>query len=118
MKFIADENIPLKVVKKLRDLNVNVVSVTEIQVGLNDEEIAKMSEKEKAIIVTFDKDFGEIIFKKQMKPFGVILLRIPPKSVDYIFDFLRWLLIESKIEFERKLVVVREDKIRIINLYE
>jgi len=68
------------------------------------------------VIITFDKDFGEIIFKKLIKPYGVILLRIPPKSVDYIFNFLKWLLIESKIEFERKLVVVREDKIRIINL--
>jgi predicted nuclease of predicted toxin-antitoxin system len=118
MKFIADENIPLKVVKKLRDIDIDIISIAEIQIGLDDEEIAKMSEKEKAIIVTFDKDFGEIIFKRLIKPFGVILLRIPPKSADYIFDFLRWLLIESKIEFERKLVVVREDKIRIINLYE
>jgi len=116
MKFIADENILLKVVKRLRDEGLNITSIAEIQIGMDDEEIAKLSEKERAIIITFDKDFGEIIFKRLIKPYGVILLRIPPKSVDYIFNFLKWLLIESKIEFERKLVVVREDKIRIINL--
>lgn len=116
MKFLADENIPLKVVKRLREDGLDIVSVAEIQIGMNDEDIAKLSEKEGAIIITFDKDFGEIIFRKSIKPYGLILLRIPPKSVDYIYNYLKWLLIESKIEFERKLVVVREDKIRVLNL--
>ena len=116
MKFIADENIPLKVVKRLREEGLDITSIIEIKVGMKDEEIAKLSEREKVVIITFDKDFGEIIFKKLIKPYGVILLRISPKSVDYISNFLKWLLIESKIEFERKLVVVREDKIRIINI--
>ncbi len=116
MKFIADENIPLKVVERLRKEKINIDSITKIQPGLKDEEIAKISETEKAIIITFDKDFGEIIFRKSIKPFGVILLRIPPKSIDFIFEFLKWLLIESEIEFERKLVVVREDKIRELRI--
>jgi len=116
MKFLADENIPLKVVKRLREDGLDIISVADIQIGMDDEEIAKLSEKEKAILITFDKDFGEIIFRKLIKPYGLILLRIPPKSVDYIYNFLKWLLIESKIEFEDKLVVVREDKIRVLSL--
>ena len=116
MKFLADENIPLKVVKRLREDGLDITSIAEIQIGMNDEDIAKLSEKEKAILITFDKDFGEIIFRKLIKPYGLILLRIPPKSVDYIYNFLKWLLIESKIEFEDKLVVVREDKIRVLSL--
>jgi len=116
MKFLADENIPLKVVKRLREDGLDITSIAEIQIGMNDEDIAKLSEKEKAILITFDKDFGEIIFRKSIKPYGLILLRIPPRSVDYIYNFLKWLLIESKIEFEDKLVVVREDKIRVLSL--
>ncbi len=109
MKFLADENIPLKVVKRH---GLDIISVAEIQIGMNDEDIAKLSEKEGAIIITFDKDFGEIIFRRSIKSYGLILLRIPPKSVDYIYSFLKWILTESKIEFERKLVVVR----RVLNL--
>ncbi len=116
MKFIADENIPLKVVKRLKEENINIDSITSVQPGLKDEEIGRISEREKVVIITFDKDFGEIVFRKSLKPFGVILLRIPPKSVDYIFEFLKWLLIESKIEFEGKLVVVRENKIREVRI--
>lgn len=115
MKFIAGENIPLKVVERLKKEKININSIS-VQLGLKDDEIAKISEREKAVIITFDKDFGEIIFRKSLKPFGVILLRIPPKSVDYIFKFLKWLLIESKIEFEGKLIVVRENKIREVRI--
>jgi len=95
MKFIADENIPLKVVKRLKDMGVNITSITEIQIGMDDEEIAKLSQREEAILITFDKDFGEIIFRKSVKPHGLILLRISPKSVNYISDYLKWLLVES-----------------------
>ena len=116
MKFLADENIPLKVVKRLREDGLDITSIAEIQIGMDDEEIAKLSEKEEMVLITFDKDFGEIIFRKSIKPYGLILLRIPPKSVEYIYNFLKWLLTESKIEFEGKLVVVREDKIRVLNL--
>ena len=89
MKFVADENIPIKVVERLKNENIEIESIVKIQVGLKDEEIAKISEREKAVLITFDKDFGEIIFRKSIKPFRVILLRIPPKSVDYIFEFYR-----------------------------
>jgi predicted nuclease of predicted toxin-antitoxin system len=116
IKFIADENIPLKVVERLKEENLDIKSIASVQPGLKDEEIARISEREKAVIITFDKDFGEIIFRKSLKPFGVILLRIPPKSIDYISEFLKWLLTESDVEFERKLVVVREDKIREVRI--
>ncbi len=116
MKFIADENIPLKVVERLREANVDIKAVVDIKSGLEDEEIVKISKKEKSIIITFDKDFGEIVFRKKLRPFGVILLRFSPKSVDHIFDFLRWVIKESEIEFKEKLVVVREDRIREIKI--
>lgn len=116
MKLIADENIPLKVVEKLRKENVGLESIIEIQPGMVDEEIARLSAQKNAVIITFDTDFGEIIFKKLIKPFGVILLRIPPKSVDYIFSYLKWFLTESGIEIENKLVVVREDRIREVKI--
>jgi hypothetical protein len=47
MRFIADENIPLKVVERLRNEGLNITSIVEIQVGMEDEEIVKLSEKEK-----------------------------------------------------------------------
>ncbi len=116
MKFIADENIPLKVVERLKSSGIEIESVVKFKPGMADKEIVKLSSEERSVIITFDKDFGELIFKNSLKPYGVILLRIQPKSVEYIYSFLFWLLTESKIEFENKFVVAREDRIREIRI--
>jgi predicted nuclease of predicted toxin-antitoxin system len=73
MRFIADENIPLRVVDRLKE-DIDIIHVTAIKAGLRDEEIIYLSNEERAVIITFDKDFGEIIFKHNKKPLGVIIL--------------------------------------------
>jgi predicted nuclease of predicted toxin-antitoxin system len=85
MKFIADENVPLKAIEKLRE-DMDIKSVIEIKKGMRDLEIVKISSEEKAVIITFDKDFGRLATVSKVKPFGVILLRIQPKSIEYIIS--------------------------------
>lgn len=73
--FLADENIPLYTVKQLRKEGCKIISVTEEFTGLSDEKILELSSRNKWVIITFDKDFGELIYKqKSNKPFGIILL--------------------------------------------
>ena len=116
MKYIADENIPFRVVEKLKKDGISIESVIHIRPGMMDREIVEVSRNKKAVIITFDKDFGELAFKSFLKPHGVIFLRIRPKSVEYIYSFLKWLLMELGIEFEGKFVVAKEDKIREIKM--
>lgn len=54
MKFLADENIPLKAVQALRDQNLDVISVIEIRRGMSDEEVMALARQESRIIITFD----------------------------------------------------------------
>jgi predicted nuclease of predicted toxin-antitoxin system len=115
MKFLADENIPLGAVKKLRELGFEIGSITEECPGLPDEEVLRVSVVRKVVLITFDKDFGRLVFKRKEKFFGIVLLRIPPKSPDFIFERLKSLL-HSEIKFERKFVVMREDKVRVISV--
>jgi predicted nuclease of predicted toxin-antitoxin system len=81
MKFIADENIPLLTVKKLREIGYDVLYISEISPGLSDSEILKIGDKENRIVITFDKDFGELIFKEKISfKAGIIFLRFVPFS--------------------------------------
>jgi|Deesub1362A_J573_1020465.scaffolds.fasta_scaffold01722_13 predicted nuclease of predicted toxin-antitoxin system len=118
MRFIADENIPLRAVLSLKEAGIDIISITEMEKGLKDEEIVQISERERAVIITFDRDFGEIVFRLSLKAYGLILLRITPKSADYITDYLKWLLLESKLDFEGKFIVAKEDRIREINMFK
>lgn len=117
MTFLADENIPWVVIKRLRGEGVEIISVLEEFRGLSDEKIMDISSGQRLTIITFDKDFGYLIFKRGIgAPHGVILLRIRMKSPDYIFKMLKWILFESGIKFDRNFVIVTESKVRVVPL--
>ena len=114
LTFLADENIPILVIKELRKAGFNIISVAENYRASSDEEILDLSLKNRWIILTFDKDFGDLRYKKLNKPFGIILLRIAPKSAEYILQLLRWLLSQPDIYFEGSFVVMNSDKVRTV----
>ena len=117
MTFLADENIPYVVIKRLRELGVEIISVLEEFLVSSDAKIIEISSGQRLIIITFDKDFGYLIFRGMVSvPFGAILLRIPLRSPGYIFKMLKWILLESGIKFERNFVVVTESNVRIVSL--
>ncbi len=115
--FLADENIPLSVIKQLRKEGYKIISVTEEFKRSSDKQILELSSRNKWIIITFDKDFGEMIYNQNYgKPFGIVLLRVTPKSPDYILQILKWLLKQTDISFEGNFVVVSKDKVRTIKI--
>ncbi len=115
MKFLADENIPLEVVNILKSKSFDIKSVTEIKRGLLDEGVLVLANKESRVLVTFDTDFGELIFRLKKESKGVILLRVHPKSVDYINLVIEKVL-SKDIDFQESFCVVDINRIRIIPL--
>lgn len=112
MKFLADENIPSKVVRRLQKEGIDIIHVSNIKYGLADNDVLKVAYKEKRILITFDKEFGNLVFRKKMKSFGVILLRFVPLSSEHVADRIIG-LIKQKLRFENNFIVVEEEKIRI-----
>jgi len=111
MKFLANENIPFTVVKELRKLGYDIIRIDEIKKGMKDEEVIEVSLKEGRIIITFNKDFGELIIKKKRKVKGIIFLRIAPESIDFIKEKVI-AVIEKFTEIEGKFLIVQKDKVR------
>ena len=62
MQIIADENIHRLVISTLRDIGFDVLSIEEECTGIDDEEIIHRFSSEDTIIVTQDKDFGDLLF--------------------------------------------------------
>ena len=62
----------------LKDGNLDITSVAEVSPGLSDTAVIEHANSEKRVIITFDKDFGELISREKLKVEGLILLRIPP----------------------------------------
>ncbi len=115
--FLADENIPLSVIEQLRKEGCKIISVTEEFKRSSDKKLLELSSGNRWILITFDKDFGELIYNQNYdKPFGIILLRVTPKSPDYILQILKWLLMQTGISFEGNFMVVSKDKVRTIKI--
>lgn len=83
---------------------------------MSDEEVLKLAQKEGRILITFDRDFGELVFREGVRVKGIILLRFAPRSPEYIATRIESLLKTKEITFERQFVVVTESRIRVTPL--
>lgn len=77
MIFLANENFPKASVIFLRKKGFDILSIGEDSPSISDEEVMKIAIKTQRTILTFDRDYGELIFKHKNKPHeGVIYFRI------------------------------------------
>ncbi len=76
MKFLVDESVEFPVVTFLRSIGHDVVSVAEDFPSVRDTEVLAAARRTKRILLTNDKDFGELIFLHGLAHRGVILLRL------------------------------------------
>ena len=81
MKWLADENFPLTSVRLLREAGLEIESIGESQPGLADQEVLEIAHSKDLALLTFDRDFGELIFKQQLEcPPAVVYLRFVPTT--------------------------------------
>jgi len=81
MRFLADENFPRPALEALRKAGWEVFSITEECPGISDEEVAALCADQQGILLTFDKDFGELVFRRGLSAgSGFVLFRITPES--------------------------------------
>jgi hypothetical protein len=84
MRFLANENFPCAAVTALVAAGHNVVWIRTAAPGNADADVLARAAKEERILLTFDKDFGELARRAKLPPAcGVVLLRVPmPKPGD------------------------------------
>ncbi|MDO8498308.1 MAG: DUF5615 family PIN-like protein [bacterium] len=110
MKFVADENLGIQVPKFLRKSGFDIISVSEFAPGITDYGVLEIANEEKRILITLDKDFGELVFKERLIHSGVILLRLKDESVENKKRVLLKVL-TSNMKFQGKFVVISDNDI-------
>jgi predicted nuclease of predicted toxin-antitoxin system len=76
MKYLADENVARRIVEWLRSRGDDVLYAAEERAGEIDAEWLRQAETEARLILTSDKDFGELIFRDGLNSHGVVLFRL------------------------------------------
>jgi predicted nuclease of predicted toxin-antitoxin system len=77
MNFLADENLESSVVSYLKEKNITILAVRDFLKGSADAEILDYALKNKLVLITNDKDFGELTIRLHKPDAGIILLRLP-----------------------------------------
>lgn len=114
--IIADENIDRLIIQAIKETGIEVYSVFELQRGIRDEDIIKLSQKPRRIILTEDKDFGEWVYAHQHKDISVILLRYDFKDTEQMAVILKRLLLDKGDILFGKFTTVTLSKVRIRNI--
>ncbi len=110
------ENIPLKIVKELKEEGYTIESIPADKRGMLDKNVMKYAFEKKLIILTFDKDFGQLVFKEELQSKGIVLLRFLPTSPTRIKAIIREILDDQEFNPIGKFVVVHETHMRIVDL--
>ncbi|MDQ6786907.1 MAG: DUF5615 family PIN-like protein [Acidobacteriota bacterium] len=82
-------------------------------IGIADDEILQIAVNEKAVIMTYDTDFGELVFRFGLKSHGVILLRLSGLSLAEKTRKIILAIREHEAELENAFTVISENSVCI-----
>jgi len=112
VKLLVDECCDSALVSFLRKQGHDVLYVTEDKPGLLDSEVLVRAKSEKRIIITEDKDFGELVYRLKLEAEGIILLRFNVNEAQKKHQRVKVLMTKYKDRLKKHLVVVNPDGFR------
>lgn len=116
MRIIADKNFPRDIVLALRQRGHDVIYVSEMMSGAMDDEILAFAHDEHRLMITYDKDFGELAFRhRQPSHGGIILFRIPYSDPEASVRIVI-ASIESRDSWDGLFAVISKTGIRITSM--
>jgi predicted nuclease of predicted toxin-antitoxin system len=117
MRFLVDEGCDFILVKALRAGGHDVLAVSEITPRAEDSDVIELALREKRILLTEDKDFGQLVYAHGRETFGVILLRFPNSARERISRDVCNLVKKQGENLTGCFVTVQPGRIRISRIH-
>ena len=114
LKFLVDECVGVGTAQWLKTQGFDAVSILEETPGIPDEEVLRRAQAENRIIITSDKDFGDLIFFYKNGHCGIILLRLKDESIKNKIKTLDDLLKDYAAELKNNFIVASNTQVKII----
>lgn len=80
MRFLADESCDRRIVRGLLGLGHDISTIADRELGASDERVIEFAVSERRIVLTEDKDFGQLVFAAAKQNSGIILIRVPVRA--------------------------------------
>ena len=109
--LMADESVDFRIVTALRNEGLTVFAISENLASFKDEEVLRVAFENNSLLLTEDKDFGELVFRLHLKHSGILLLRLEDKETS-----LLWIAKAIKTHYSQllgKFSVLNKNKLRV-----
>jgi predicted nuclease of predicted toxin-antitoxin system len=111
--FLADEGIDRQIVERLRQDGHEVAYVAEMSPGIMDDVVLRQSRNSASVLITSDKDFGELVFRQRQASTGVLLVRLAGLGAAQKASMVSSAILEHGHELPGAFAVLSPGNIRI-----
>ena len=118
MSFLADESIDRQIVDRLRQDGHLVRYVAEMEPGISDDTVLDLANQEATLLLTADKDFGELVFRQRRLMSGIVLIRLLGLSPTRKAEIVASAINQHIAELPRAFAVITPGVFRIRRLSE
>jgi predicted nuclease of predicted toxin-antitoxin system len=113
MNFVADEGVDAQIVAHLREAGYDVWYVAEESSGVSDTAVLTLANQKEAILLTADKDFGDLVIRQRLVSQGVVLLRLHGLSPEQKVNVVTAVVRAHANHLPHAFTVITPQKIRI-----
>jgi predicted nuclease of predicted toxin-antitoxin system len=113
LKFLVDVGVGRKVEEWLINNGYDVLAVRDIDPRMSDEKVLRKSVDEKRMVVTMDKDFGELVYHSGLPHAGVLLLRLEDANADEKVKIVRKIITDYSGKLFNRFCVYQGGRFRI-----
>ena len=113
MKFLLDESADIRLASYLQGLNHDVkVVAKDFKPSIPDSEVLAIALKEDRVLITFDRDFGELVFKEKQLHKGILYFRLGPIDLSTEISRLNYVL-ENYAKYLNKFITITGKRVRV-----
>ncbi len=113
LKFLLDVGVGNKVGAYLNSEGFDATLIAALDPTLPDSAILAIAQKEERIVITMDKDFGELVYHSGKAHKGVLLLRLEDATGDEKVEVMKYIINNFKDQIESKFCVFKNGRLRL-----
>ncbi len=113
MNFLADESVDRQIVDRLRQDTHNVLYIAEMMPGISDDIVLNIANQKEVLLLTADKDFGELVFRQGRITAGIVFIRLAGLSLASKAKIVSSAINEHTAELFHAFTVITPGAVRI-----
>jgi predicted nuclease of predicted toxin-antitoxin system len=113
MRLVADECVDFGIIRELRIHGVEVFSICEEAGSIQDTDVLSIANEQNIILLTEDKDFGELVFRLKLPNHGVVLVRMIKSTRQEKIEKVVEIILQHYKQLENAFSLITDEKVKI-----